>query len=107
VQRLSFLAFALLRIFISMSTISYREMIKLLEAADHETGKNTVSLVYLDCNRNKRKGGNWIKVENVKKCGLPYHCADHEMRGLVDENGKKTAFHLRLAFEINNMTVCP
>lgn len=90
-----------------MSTISYKEMVKALESADHETGKKRFSMVYMDCNRGKVTGGNWVKVENAQKCGLPYHCADHEMRGVVDENGKKTAFHLRLVFEFNGMTVFP
>lgn len=104
---MSFRTVAPVSILVSMSTIHYREMIKEMEAADHETGKKTFSLVYIDCNRNKRTGGNWIKVENATKCGLPYHCAAHEMRGIVDEHGKKTAVHLRLIFEFNGLTVHP
>lgn len=103
----SFLCPAWLRIFISMSTIPYRDMLKLLESADHENGNQTFSLVYLNCNRNKRTGGEWISIDNAKKCGLPYHCADKEMRGIMDTNGKVTAVHLRLIFQFNNLTVYP
>jgi hypothetical protein len=48
-----------------------------------------------------------VTVEDVAKCGLPYHCADHEMRGIIDQTGKKTAVHLRLVFEINGQQVYP
>jgi hypothetical protein len=63
--------------------------------------------VFMKCNRDKRTGGQLVKVEHAKKCGLPYHCADHEMRGIVDQYGNKTAVHLRLIFEFNGLTVYP
>jgi hypothetical protein len=95
------------RIFVLMSAIHYSELLKLFEEADHERGNNTLSLVYLSCNRNKKTGGEWVRVENVKKCGLPYHCADHEMRGIMHPNGKIDAIHLRLTFEVNGQQVYP
>jgi hypothetical protein len=90
-----------------MGTIHYPELLKQLEQHDHERSDSTFSMVYLDCNRTKRTGGNWVRIDQARKCGLPYHCADHEMRGIVDENGKRTAVHLRLIFEFNGNTVYP
>ncbi|WP_374949626.1 hypothetical protein [Mucilaginibacter sp.] len=82
------------------SAIHYRDMIKLMAAG-------AFSMVYLSCHRSKKTGGDWITVENVTKCGLPYSCKDHEMIGYREESGKITAVHLRLVFQINGMQVYP
>lgn len=90
-----------------MTTIFYSDLLKLIDAADHKGGAVIGSLVYLKCNRTKKTGGDWVKLENVQKCGLPFHCKDHEMRGFKDATGKVTPVHLRLIYEINNMQVTP
>lgn len=77
-----------------------------MDEADHEKGKATFHIKYYDCNRTKGTGGRLIEVAQAKKCGLPYHCNDHEMRGLQNlESGKKTAVHLRLIEEFNGLKV--
>jgi hypothetical protein len=90
-----------------MKTIFYRDMCKDIDAADHKGTVIIPSLVYLRCNRTKRTGGDWVRLENIQKCGLPYHCKDHEMRGFKDATGKVTPVHLRLIYEYNGMQVTP
>ena len=81
-------------------------MIKEMDACDHERGSKTFSILYDEANVTKNTGGKRVYIERAQKCGLPYHCADHEMRGIIDmESGKKIAVHLRLAFEFNKQTV--
>lgn len=63
-------------------------------------------MVYAKCDLTRGIGGQLVTVEKAQKCGLPYHCADNEMRGVVNlESGKKTGFHLRLVFEFNGLIV--
>jgi hypothetical protein len=89
-----------------MDSIHYREMIKEMDDADHERSDKTFSLVYDECDLKRQTGGKRVRVEHAKKCGLPYHCADHEMRGIIDQDsGKRTAVHLRLVFVFNNKVV--
>lgn len=81
-------------------------MIKLLDECDHDRSDKTFSLVFVDCNRAKQTGGRLMVIEVGKKCGLPYHCADYEMRGIKNmESGKISAFHLRLTLQINGLNV--
>jgi hypothetical protein len=89
------------------TTIFYRDMIKEMDAAGHKVGDKTFSMTYLNCSITHKTGGDWITVENVQKCGLPYSCQDNEMRGYKDSTGKVTAFYLHLVFEFNKMTVTP
>lgn len=87
-------------------TIHYSEMIKQMDRYDHERSDETFSLVYDECDRKRVKGGDRVYVAAAKKCGLPYHCADHEMRGIIDTStGKTTGVHLRLVFMFNDLTV--
>lgn len=66
----------------------------------------TFSLTYDECDLRRESGGKRVQVAKAQKCGLPYHCADHEMRGIIDQHtGKTTAVHLRLIFEFNGLTV--
>jgi hypothetical protein len=88
-------------------TIHYRDLLKDLEKADHENGTKTVSMVFMQLDRKRKTGGKLVTVVNAQKCGLPYHCADHEMRGIIGPDGKKTAVHTRLIFEYNGLTVYP
>jgi len=82
-------------------------MIKLLDAADHKGRVTIEKLVYLSCNRTKKTGGEYVTLYNVQKCGLPFHCNDHEMRGFKDQTGKIDAVHLRLIYQINDQRVSP
>lgn len=90
-----------------MSTIDYREMIKAIDAADHESKGRIESLIYIPADKTRNKGGNWVELTDVQKCGLPYHCNDNEMRGFVGRDGKVMPVHLRLIFEFNRLTVYP
>lgn len=81
-------------------------MIAELDRCKYLDSKNTFKMVYMKCDRNRETGGQLVLIEVGQKCGLPYHCADNEMRGVVDlKSGKKTGFHLRLVFEFNDLIV--
>ncbi|MBB2149171.1 hypothetical protein GM920_09650 [Pedobacter sp. LMG 31462] len=89
-----------------MGTIHFSEMIKELDSCKYLESKNTFSMVYMKCDITRGTGGQLVTVERAQKCGLPYHCADNEMRGVVNlESGRKTGFHLRLVFEFNGLIV--
>lgn len=91
---------------ITMSSIHYRDMVAELDQCDHERSDKTFSLVYDECDLKRNTGGKRVELSKAKKCGLPFHCADHEMRGIIDEeSGKKTAVHLRLIFQFNGKQV--
>jgi hypothetical protein len=102
-----FLPCRLLHLRRAMSLIFYRDMNKEIDQADHKGSTVIKKLVYMDCNRTKKTGGNFVTLENVQKCGLPFHCKDHEMRGFKDATGKVIPVHLRLIYEFNGMTVTP
>jgi len=81
-------------------------MIKELDACTYMESKKTFNMVYMKLDEKRQTGGELVRVENAQKCGLPYHCADHEMRGVVNiSSRRKTAFHLRLVFEFNGLIV--
>jgi len=81
-------------------------MLKELDQYDHERSDKTFSILYDQCDVKKRKAGKRVFIEHAKKCGLAYHCADHEMRGIIDQDsGKTRAVHMRLVFEFNGKTV--
>jgi hypothetical protein len=89
-----------------MGSIHYSDLLKELELYDHERSGETFSIEWDECNREKATGGKRRYVAKAKKCGLPYHCADNEMRGILDtESGKTTAVHLRLICRFNDKTV--
>lgn len=77
-----------------------------MEECDHERSDKTFSLVYDELDIRRKTGGKRKRIEAAQKCGLPYHSADHEMRGIIDlSTGKKIGVHLRLTFEFNNKVV--
>lgn len=81
-------------------------MIREMDACKYGDSQQTFKIVYMKADKNRRTGGQLITVDRGQKCGLPYHCADNEMRGVVDmDSGKKTGFHLRLVFEFNDLIV--
>lgn len=81
-------------------------MIEAMDACDHERSDKTFKITYDECDLKRNTGGKRVTIEKAQKCGLPFHCADHEMRGIIDtESGKKNAVHLRLAFEFNDKAV--
>ncbi len=77
-----------------------------MDSCKYLESTQTFEMKYMKADEKRRTGGQIVHVEKAQKCGLPYHCSDNEMRGVVNlESGLKTAFHLRLVFEFNKMTV--
>jgi hypothetical protein len=87
-------------------TIHFSKMIAELDLCKYLDSKNTFKIVYMKSDLERDTGGQLVTVDKAQKCGLPYHCADNEMRGVVNlESGKKSGFHLRLVFEFNDKIV--
>jgi hypothetical protein len=87
-------------------TIHISEVIKALDSCKYLESKTTFKMVYMKCDLERGTGGQLVTIEKAQKCGLPYHCADNEMRGVVNlESGKKSGFHLRLVFEFDDKVV--
>lgn len=64
------------------------------------------SIVFLTCHREKKTGGELIKLEDANKCGLPPNCKGHEMRGIKDNiTGKRYAVHNRLIFQLDGQEI--
>ena len=77
-----------------------------MKQKDFRDNNGNFSVLFLTCNRDKKMGGNWIKIPNACRCGLPPHCKEHEMIGVKDmDTGKKYAIHNRLIFEFNNQPI--
>lgn len=73
-----------------------------MKTKDYRDGGGTFGIVFLTANRDKKTGGEIIRLTNAHQCGLPPNCKGHEMRGVKDmATGKPYAVHNRLIFEYN------
>lgn len=89
-----------------MDKISLSDALKQMESCRHLKSDETFSIVFLKCDRRRKQGGDWRRIERAQLAGLPYSVKDNEMRGLVDtDSGLKVAFHVQLVFEFNGKSV--
>lgn len=83
--------------------IELKHALREIDKMDFRDGNGNFSIVFLTCNRDKKTGGELIRLENANSCGLPPNCKGHEMRGIKDnETEKRYAVHNRLIFQFNN-----
>lgn len=77
-----------------------------IDRKDFRDGHGDFSILFLTCNRDKKIGGEFIRLEKACSCGLPPNCKGHEMRGVKDMiTGKKYAVHNRLIYEFDNKVI--
>lgn len=68
--------------------------------------QETFSIEYLDCDRDKKTGGNLIQIARAQKHGLKNLAGYKYMIGIYDhETGRRKAVHERLIFKINGQEV--
>ena len=82
-------------------------MMQQLQEYDHERSKKTFSIVFVKCDEKRKTGGQIVTLHDVQKCGLPYHCLDNEMIGVVQPGGRPVAVHTKLALMFNDQQVTP
>ena len=83
--------------------IELKIALRQIDKMDFRDGQGKFSIVFMTCDRTKKKGGELIRLDNANSCGLPPNCKKHEMRGILcNDTGKKYAVHNRLIFQFNN-----
>jgi hypothetical protein len=87
--------------------IALKNALRLMSKKDYRDGNGTFSIVFMTCNRDKKTGGEIVRIDNACQCGLPSNYGNlNEMRGIMDmDTGKKTAVHNRLIFQVDNSEV--
>ena len=89
-----------------MENITLPEVLKQIDRIRRFETKETFSITFLTCDRKRKTGGDFRKIEKGQVCGLPYSVRENEMRGIFDtESGIITAFHIQLIFEFNGKRV--
>jgi hypothetical protein len=86
--------------------ISLKDALEFIRKHDYRDGRGEFSIVFMTCNRDKRDGGELIKLTRACMMGLPPNCKGHEMVGIkCMETGKKYAVHNRLIFQLNEQEI--
>ena len=78
------------------------------EMRNSEFGKSKKSfaITFLNCNRDKKTGGDLITIINAQKHGLKNTSGYRHLVGIYDHaSGKRMAVHERLIFKFNGQEV--
>jgi len=86
--------------------IELKAAIRQIDKMDFRDTRESFSIVFLKCNRDKRTGGELVHLTSANKCGVPPNCEKHEIRGIkCNETGKRYAVHDRLIFQFNDEVI--
>lgn len=86
--------------------IELKHALRHIDRMDYRDNQGEFSILFLTCHRDKRSGGEWVRLDKACSMGLPPTCKGLEMRGIRDmETGKKYAVHNRLIFQFNEENI--
>tara|TARA_Y100000758_G_C15866057_1_gene354871 strand:+ start:171 stop:455 length:285 start_codon:yes stop_codon:yes gene_type:complete len=89
------------------SRISYADMLVQTKSQDHLLRPEPFSIAFVTCNRNKKTGGEIIRLDNAVRVGQKHNTVANKTIGVkqLGNTHHPYAVHTRLILEFNNRKV--